>query len=98
VNPEQFQLDLSIQYLAMIVIGGLGSVPGSVLGAAFITLLPILLRDAVAAVGGLVPGGATVLLSSAQLVLFGLVIVASMLVEADGLVHIWRHVKDSVRW
>jgi branched-chain amino acid transport system permease protein len=96
VNPEQFQLDLSIQYLAMIVIGGLGSVPGSLLGATFITLLPILLRNAVAAVGGLVPGSATVLLSSAQLVLFGLVIVASMLIEPHGLVRIWRNVKDRV--
>jgi branched-chain amino acid transport system permease protein len=97
VNPEQFQLDLSIQYLAMIVIGGLGSVPGSLLGAAFITLLPILLRNAVAAVGGLVPGSATVLLSSAQLVLFGLVIVASMLVEPHGLVRIWRNLKGHVQ-
>jgi len=44
VNFEQFQLDLSIQYLAMIVIGGLGSLPGSILGAVFINLLPVVLR------------------------------------------------------
>ena len=47
VNYEQFQLDLSIQYLAMIVIGGLGSLTGSILGAVFITLMPILLRNLV---------------------------------------------------
>src|SRR5438270_136227 len=40
-NYEQFQLTVSIDYLAMIIIGGLGSILGSILGAAFVTLLPI---------------------------------------------------------
>ena len=42
-NYEAFTLPVSIQYLAMVIIGGLGSVLGSILGAAFITLLPITL-------------------------------------------------------
>ncbi len=41
--PDYFGLTLSITYLAMIVIGGLGSVPGSVIGAAFVTALPLVL-------------------------------------------------------
>jgi len=40
-NYEQFQINVSIDYLAMIIIGGLGSVLGSIFGAVFVTLLPI---------------------------------------------------------
>src|ERR1700746_2238160 len=43
-NYEQFQINVSIDYLAMIIIGGLGSVLGSVFGAIFVTLLPIVTR------------------------------------------------------
>jgi branched-chain amino acid transport system permease protein len=93
VNVEQFQLDLSIQYLAMIVIGGLGSIPGAIFGAMFITLLPIVLRDVV----GLAPGNSAVLLSSAQYFLFGLVIVLFMLLEPQGLARVWRNVKSWFR-
>jgi branched-chain amino acid transport system permease protein len=97
VNFEQFQLGLSIQYLAMIVIGGLGSNSGSLLGAVFITLLPIVLRDAVAAFKDILPGNSAVLVSSAQFFLFGLVIVVFMVVEPHGLARLWRNVKASFR-
>src|SRR5207244_11660395 len=43
-NYEQFQIGVSIEDLAMIIIGGLGSVLGSIFGAAFVTLLPIVVR------------------------------------------------------
>ncbi len=39
-NPEAFGLPLSVDYVAMLILGGLGSLPGSLLGAAFVTLLP----------------------------------------------------------
>jgi branched-chain amino acid transport system permease protein len=97
VNFEQFQVDLSIQYLAMIVIGGLGSIPGSIFGAAFITILPIVLRNVVDAFKGILPGNSAILLSSAQFFLFGLVIVVFMIVEPQGLARIWRNVKDYFR-
>ena len=51
-NYEQFQIGVSIDYLAMIIIGGLGSVLGSVFGAFFVTLLPIAIRYAMEAFGG----------------------------------------------
>src|SRR3989454_580593 len=51
-NYEQFQLGVSIDYLAMIIIGGLGSVLGSIFGAIFVTLLPIVIRYAMEAFGG----------------------------------------------
>jgi ABC-type branched-subunit amino acid transport system permease subunit len=52
-NYEQFQLIVSIDYLAMIIIGGLGSVLGSVFGAVFVTLLPIAIRIFMENVGSL---------------------------------------------
>ena len=46
VEPEAFNLDLSFRILFMVIIGGVGSILGSFLGAAFITLLPIFLEVA----------------------------------------------------
>ena len=51
-NYEQFQIGVSIDYLAMIIIGGLGSVLGSILGAVFVTMLPIVIRLVDGAAGG----------------------------------------------
>ena len=45
ISPEQFEIHLSIELLAMIIIGGMGSVMGSVYGAAFMTVLPIVVRE-----------------------------------------------------
>ena len=97
VNYEQFTVDLSIQYLAMIVIGGLGSIPGSLFGAAFITLLPVILRNVVDTFKDVLPGNPAILFSSIQFFLFGFVIVVFMIFEPQGLARIWRNVKDFFR-
>ena len=94
VNYEQFQIDLSIQYLAMIVIGGLGSIPGTVFGATFITMLPILVRNSIDGLKHVLPGDPVTLVSSIQYFLFGFVIVVFMIFEPQGLAKIWRNVKD----
>src|SRR5262244_2732510 len=60
-NYEQFQIGVSIDYLAMIIIGGLGSVLGSIFGAAFVTLLPIVIRYSMEAFGGVFFNQQTVL-------------------------------------
>src|SRR2546425_9743038 len=51
-NYEQFQITVSIDYLAMIIIGGLRSVLRALFRAVFVALLPILIRFAMEAVGG----------------------------------------------
>src|SRR2546423_6846764 len=51
-NYEQFQIGVSIDYLAMIIIGGLGAGPGAIFGAPFVPLLPLALRHAMSAFGG----------------------------------------------
>src|SRR5712675_707806 len=53
-NYEKFQITVSIDYLAMVIIGGLGSILGSILGAIFVTLLPILTRWFLESFGGLI--------------------------------------------
>lgn len=97
VNYEQFTIELSIQYLAMIVIGGLGSIPGTIFGAAFITLLPVFLRNVLDALKEALPGNPATLFSSAQFFLFGFVIVMFMILEPQGLARIWRNVKNYFR-
>lgn len=44
INPSAYNLEFSINYVVMLVIGGIGSVPGNVLGAILVTLIPELLR------------------------------------------------------
>src|SRR5207237_4006138 len=82
-NYEQFQIGVSIDYLAMIIIGGLGSVLGSIFGAIFVTLLPIVIRYAMEAFGGVFFEPQTVLdlIPNLRLLLFGALIILFLLVE-----------------
>src|SRR5437667_8703673 len=81
-NYEQFQLPVSIDYLAMIIIGGLGSVLGSIYGAIFVTLLPIVIRYAMEALTGVFFYTATVLnlIPNRRLMLFGSLIIVLLVV------------------
>lgn len=97
VMPTQWGLALSIQYVAMIVIGGLGSISGAVIGALFVAALPELVKS----LTGVLPfiaeknsptGGITVELVS-QL-LYGLLIVVILVFEPAGLMGIWRRFKS----
>src|SRR5712692_2268203 len=72
-NYEQFQITVSIDYLAMIIIGGLGSILGSILGAVFVTLLPIATRWFLESFGGLIFSQADLanIIPNLRLILFG---------------------------
>jgi len=98
-NYEQFTIVTSINFLAMVIIGGLGSVLGSILGAAFITLLPIGLRYAVEGVGSLFFTVTDVLnlITNVQLVLFGGLIILFLILEPEGLSRLYRHIRDYFR-
>ncbi|MBI3106837.1 MAG: branched-chain amino acid ABC transporter permease, partial [Candidatus Rokubacteria bacterium] len=98
-NYEQFQIVTSIDYLAMIIIGGLGSVLGSIFGAIFVTLLPILIRYAMEAFGGLLFSQAAVLniIPNLRLILFGALIIFFLVVEPEGLNRLWRHIRNYFR-
>jgi len=98
VEPDGFNLDLSFRILFMVIIGGVGSIMGSFLGAAFITLLPILLdvalTEGAAALELNLPSGMT---SMAQLVVFGGLIVFFLVVEPHGLARLWQIGKEKLR-
>ena len=93
-NYEQFQIGVSIDYLAMIIIGGLGSVLGSILGAIFITLLPIATRWTLESLGGLVFSQADLLniIPNLRLVMFGGLIILFLALEPAGLNRLWRNI------
>jgi branched-chain amino acid transport system permease protein len=98
-NYEQFQINVSIDYLAMIIIGGLGSVLGSVLGAAFVTLLPIVTRWVLEGVGGLLFSQADLLniIPNLRLVMFGGLIVLFLVLEPEGLNRLWVNIRNYFR-
>ena len=98
-NYEQYQITTSIDYLAMIIIGGLGSVLGSVFGAVFVTLLPILIRFAMEAFGGLLFSEAAVrnIIPNLRLILFGMLIIFFLVVEPEGLNRLWRNIRSYFR-
>lgn len=97
VTWERFTLEVSILYLAMIIVGGLGSITGAILGAAFMITLPALLQQLGTALRGSFP----VLqdqLPAVQLLVFGLVIVLFLVFEPRGLARIWQRTKDYFRF
>jgi len=98
-NYEQFQIGVSIDYLAMIIIGGLGSVLGSIFGAFFVTLLPIVIRYTMEAFGGIFFDPQTVLnlIPNLRLMLFGALIIFFLIVEPDGLNRLWRNIRNYFR-
>jgi len=98
-NYEAFQLVVSIDFLAMIIIGGLGSVLGSILGAIFVTLLPIVLRLVLMDVGKLFldEGELANIISGTRLAVFGALIIFFLIVEPEGLNRLWRNIRSYFR-
>ena len=95
VEPQAFDLQRSFQVLFMVIIGGVGTVMGAFLGAAFITLFPLFLNWAFHAVvrGDVRPG----LLSQLELVCFGALIIFFLIVEPHGFARLWQIAKEKLR-
>ena len=85
VSSEAFTLDLTIQYFAMIIVGGMGSQLGALLGAAFVTLLPYV-TEAILKAFGQHADWAFALNYAA----FGVIMCAFLLFEPRGLIGIWQ--------
>jgi branched-chain amino acid transport system permease protein len=98
VEPEGFNLDLSFRILFMIIVGGVGSVLGSFLGAGFIVLFPILLNTIAGPLermlGIALPAG---LMSNLELITFGALIIFFLIVEPQGLARLWQIAKEKLR-
>ncbi|MEY3474890.1 MAG: hypothetical protein RL087_1348 [Pseudomonadota bacterium] len=97
-EPAAFSVDRSFQLLFMVIIGGMGSIMGSIFGAAFITVLPIFLNQALPAIGSLFGVEVTTaLVSHTEFMIFGALIVWFLIVEPHGLARLWSVAKQKLR-
>src|SRR5918992_5321460 len=96
VTWERFTLDVSILYLAMVIVGGLGSVAGSVYGAAFMIALPAYIQELSSTFRGSLEFVARELPAIQQLI-FGATIIVFLIFEPRGIARIWQRVKDHFR-
>ncbi|SFP81777.1 branched-chain amino acid transport system permease protein [Amycolatopsis arida] len=97
VSPDEWNLLLSIQYIAIVIVGGLGTVFGSVLGAIFVGALPALIDRYSAAIPGVrtsVGGDGLISVFALNQAIFGLLIVLFLVLEPRGLAGIWLRVKN----
>jgi branched-chain amino acid transport system permease protein len=69
ISPQNFSFDQSILYLSMIILGGMGSIPGSIIGALVLTIIPEMMRG----------------LMEYRLIIYGLVIVIMLIIRPSGL-------------
>ncbi|WP_306047464.1 branched-chain amino acid ABC transporter permease [Nioella sp. MMSF_3534] len=90
---EAFGIQKSFLVLFMIIIGGLGSIFGSFAGAAFMVLLPVLLKI----IGVDLLGWPTDIVAHIQLIIVGGLIVFFLIVEPHGLAQLWRLAKEKLR-
>jgi branched-chain amino acid transport system permease protein len=97
IHPEHFTLTNSIWYLGMVIVGGMGSITGAVLGVIFITLLDELVISLGPAIGALLPGVSQTVSASLSLMIFGLIIMLFLIFEPRGLYHRWELLKSSYR-
>jgi branched-chain amino acid transport system permease protein len=98
VEPEAYSLDLSFRILFMIIIGGVGSILGSFLGAGFIVLFPIFLNlvsGSISHLTGVEISHAVV--SNSEAIIFGALIVFFLIVEPQGLARLWQITKEKLR-
>jgi branched-chain amino acid transport system permease protein len=98
ITPEPFNLWLSIEFIAMIIIGGLGSIPGSVFGTIFIVALNEVLShitEYLMNVG--TSTGVAITIAPLREFVYGLAIVLFIIFEPKGLAEVWRIVRSNFR-
>ena len=96
---EQFQIVVSIDFLAMCIIGGLGSIVGSILGAFFITLLPTVIRVVMETIGPwfMDPSDLPTVIGQLRLIFFGGLIMVFLILEPEGLNRLWHNIRNYFR-
>ncbi len=92
VSVEAFSLFLTIQYVAMVIIGGLGSILGAILGAIFVVLFPYVIEWAMATLP--VPTRFADYIFAVNFASFGLIMILFLVLEPLGLVGIWHRLRD----
>ena len=93
IHPEHFTLLLSIQYLTMIIVGGLGTILGSIFGAVFIVLVPEFIKTIALSLTLLIPGLEKKYSEEWNIAAFGLLMIIFLVFEPTGLHGIWNRIK-----
>ena len=96
LEPVAFDIKLSFKILFMVILGGLGTINGAFIGAAFILLFPVLLNS----VGNNVFHGAidATIISSIEQVVFGVLIIIFMIYEPLGMAKLWDNIKKKMKF
>jgi branched-chain amino acid transport system permease protein len=97
VNPEYFTVFLSVEYLAMIIVGGMGSILGSVLGAMFIGIVPEWLRIFFGFLSQSFHLSALVFTQQLKVITYGVLIILFLIFESGGLLAIWQRIKTGFK-
>jgi branched-chain amino acid transport system permease protein len=92
VSIDAFSLYLTVQYVAMIIIGGMGSIPGALLGAAFVILFPY----GIEAIAGYLPARFSNMVFALDYAAFGVVMILFLLLEPAGLMGIWQRIRNAI--
>jgi branched-chain amino acid transport system permease protein len=94
VETLAFDIAVSFEVLFMVIIGGMGSIMGSIIGAAFITFMPIFLTNAPHLIGVDLPVD---LAKELEAIIFGGLIIVFLIVEPHGLARLWQIGKEKLR-
>jgi branched-chain amino acid transport system permease protein len=99
VAPGDFGLFVSLQYIAMIVVGGVGTTFGPILGALFITAMPRVIEQYSDRIPGVTssPGASGITVFSLNQAIFGALIIAFLVLEPRGLAALWLRIKAYFR-
>ena len=92
VSVEAFSLFMTMEFIAMICIGGLGSILGAVMGTIFIVILPYLIDASVDLLS--VPARLSTYMFAVKYSSFGLIMIIFLVLEPGGLVGIWQRSRD----
>jgi branched-chain amino acid transport system permease protein len=95
VEPSAFNIDLSFRILFMVIIGGIGTIMGSFLGAGFILLMPVFLNAFFHAVAGRAIDAT--IISAIEQIIFGVLIIVFLIVEPLGMARMWQLTKERLR-
>lgn len=96
-EPSAFGLLLSIQYLAMILIGGVATISGSIMGAIFVTALPRIageISHVLPLISSSSGGGGLLTVFQLEAILYGLLIIGFLIFEPRGLFGIWMRIRS----
>jgi branched-chain amino acid transport system permease protein len=91
VSIDAFSLYLTVQYVAMIIIGGMGSLAGAILGAAFVVLFPYGIETAAA----YLPARFGNMVFALDYAAFGVAMILFLLLEPEGLIGLWHRLRSS---